>query len=281
MTSVDGADSGFVEYSWFDPDPDSPTKYYERLLERRQQILSLDCNTRGRMQQEWISLIVEMDAVMRVCHAHLGTVNFTRPRGRSFRGESFVAAPPTREASRVSCGALRVLSNPHACTRGERVAVGYIRLPVTRETSSKAARGQTLQPAVVLRQFWRHPSWPDPDQTFIWPHQSPSGTSSTTAEEHTSGTKATVPLGVKQPEAKPQPQPQTQPQPIAGKTERRPSRPSSAPRRQSAPSAPSSLRRASTGGRPSSSSKQESPSGLTGPRGQPGPPSQDRKSTPH
>jgi hypothetical protein len=57
-------------------------KYYTKLLERRQYILSLDCNTRGRMQQEWISLIVEMDSVMRVCHAHLGSVNFSRPRGR-------------------------------------------------------------------------------------------------------------------------------------------------------------------------------------------------------
>ena len=38
----------------------SSQTYYQKLLERRRQILSLDCNTRGKMQHEWISLIVEV-----------------------------------------------------------------------------------------------------------------------------------------------------------------------------------------------------------------------------
>lgn len=54
----------------------------------------------------------------------------------------------------------------------ERVAIGYLRLPVTAE-ACKEARGQTLQRPVVLRQFWRHPAWPDPDPTFIWQHRQP------------------------------------------------------------------------------------------------------------
>lgn len=155
-----------ANYGWFDPDPANPPKYYQQLLARRKQMLSLDCNTRGKMQQEWISLIVEMDAVMRVCHSHLGTVDFSRPRTRSFRGESFLDFAPQQHASAAAV-ARQALCKADPPPAQDRIAVGYLRLPLSGE-ASKSSRGQTLQRPIILRQFWRHPSWPDPDSTFIW-----------------------------------------------------------------------------------------------------------------
>jgi hypothetical protein len=173
-----------------------------------------------------------------------------------------MVAPSTREACRSSSGALHVLSNPHASSAGgERVAVGYIRLAVSRNTS-KSARGQTLQPAVVLRQFWRHPSWPDPDQNFIWPHPShglapstPARTTAAAAAAATAGPRA-LPHGAKQP----------QPPEAAAVTSDKIASRSSSSRRQSAPT---------SGGRRVSSGGSSGAPALTGPRGQPGPPSQN------
>lgn len=127
------------------------------------------------MKQEWIALIIEMDAVMRVCHSYLGTVDFSRPRARSFRGDSCL--DPPSQNSDAAAKALRALRHPTPTKSeagGERVAVGYFRLPVvpTEASQSHTAQEQVqvLQPPVVLRQFWRHPSWPDPDPTFVWQH---------------------------------------------------------------------------------------------------------------
>ena len=88
----------------------------------------------------------------------------------SFRGESFLAPTYGQERSDALARDALKQRTSHSgadCTGKERVAIGYVRLPVTAE-ACKEARGQTLQRPVVLRQFWRHPSWPDPDDTFIW-----------------------------------------------------------------------------------------------------------------
>lgn len=89
----------------------------------------------------------------------------------SFRGESFCAPGPGEVASHARAkSALAYDVQVPSHVDSERVAIGYLRLPVTTD-ACRAARGQTLQRPVVLRQFWRHPSWPDPDTTFIWQQQ--------------------------------------------------------------------------------------------------------------
>eukprot|EP00041_Stephanoeca_diplocostata_P006822 m.94721 g.94721 ORF g.94721 m.94721 type:complete len:362 (-) comp16562_c0_seq4:76-1161(-) len=167
MLPVHAAGGGTVMagFAWFNPDPADPRAYYQQLQYRRLEMLNMECEIRKLHQQEWISLIIEMDAVMRVCHSHFGSVT-TRPRTRSFRGTSFIELSDSAKRAKASSSlqlvaSMRRDSNP-------RRALGFFRLPLSAD-ASKEQRGQALQQPAVLRQFMKHPSWPDP-LTFLWDH---------------------------------------------------------------------------------------------------------------
>merc|ERR1712196_633129 len=103
---------------------------------------------------------------MRVCHSSLGELSQRRQRSQSFRGASFLQkSKPLLSTERNQFMNSTKLSRP---SDGPRACVGYFRLPLAR-TLRKEIRGMTLQNPVVLRNFMRHPAWPDPDTTFVWP----------------------------------------------------------------------------------------------------------------
>lgn len=126
-------------------------------------MLALSDETRSKMKDEWMLLILEMDAVMRVCHATQTKIE-TRPRGESFRGSSFIVEK-TRRRRKAPADIYRDTSAPSE----SKACLGYYRLPVRCNAyASKEAKGTTLMNPLILRKIMRHPAWPDPDCSLIF-----------------------------------------------------------------------------------------------------------------